>query len=75
MNVRIGVVDTTKELVLELSPDMNAENLRSDAEAAIVEGSVLWLTDVKGRIVGIPTTKLAYIDFDPGDETKTFGFS
>ncbi len=75
MNVRIGVVNTTKELVLELSPDTNVESLRSDIEAAIVEESVFWLTDVRGRIVGIPTARLAYIDFDPGDGAKTFGFS
>ena len=39
------------------------------------EGSVLWLTDAKGRTVGVPADKVAYVDIDPGDGTKPFGFS
>ena len=75
MDIRIGVVNTAKELALELPEDTDGAALKADVEAAVDEGSVLWLTDVKGRTVGVPADKVAYVDIDPGDGTKPFGFS
>jgi hypothetical protein len=75
MDIRIGVVNTAKELALELPEDTDGAALKADVEAAVGEGSVLWLTDAKGRTVGVPADKVAYIDIDPGDGTKPFGFS
>jgi hypothetical protein len=75
MDIRIGVVNTAKELALELPDDTDGAALKADVEAAIADGSVLWLTDAKGRIVGVPADKVAYVDIDPGDGTKPFGFS
>jgi hypothetical protein len=75
MDIRIGVVNTAKELALELPDDTDGAALKADVEAAIADGSVLWLADAKGRIVGVPADKVAYVDIDPGDGTKPFGFS
>ena len=75
MDIRIGVVNTAKELALELPDDTDGAALKADVEAAIADGSVLWLTDAKGRTVGVPADKVAYFDIDPGDGTKSFGFS
>jgi len=36
---------------------------------------VLWLTDSRGRRVGIPTDKLAYIEIDEENPEKRVGFS
>ena len=75
MDIRIGIVNTAKELALELPDDTDGARLKADVEAAVGEGSVLWLTDAKGRTVGVPADKVAYVDIDPGDGTKSFGFS
>ena len=78
MEVRIGVVHTPKELALELegSPDdVDREKLKDDIEAALSdEEKVLWLTDRRGRQVGIPSGKIAYIEIGtPEDRRIGFG--
>jgi hypothetical protein len=64
MEVRIGVVYTPREIVLEMADD-------ADVGKAIEAGlhgeqPLLWLTDAKGRRVGIPTDKLAYVEIGHG---------
>ena len=41
MDIRIGVVNTAKELALELPEDTDGAALKADVEAAVGEGSVL----------------------------------
>ena len=36
---------------------------------------VLWLTDAKGRRVGVPTEKLAYVEVGEEHPDKRVGFS
>ena len=67
MEIRIGVVYSPKELLIELAEGKEGQKAASDAIAAIetaIEkgGGLVWLTDAKGRRVGVPTDKLAYID-------------
>jgi hypothetical protein len=35
---------------------------------------VLWLTDTKGRRVGVPTDKLAYVELGEDNAAKRVGF-
>jgi hypothetical protein len=74
MELRIGVVYTPKELTLEL--DGTAEDVMKTVEAAMGDGSggMLWLTDSKGRRVGTPTDKIAYIEIDEEGGSKHVGF-
>lgn len=68
VDVRIGVTYSPKELALELSDDGGAEALRSQVEEAVTAGTgVLWLTDSRGRTVGVPADKLAYVEIGPGE--------
>lgn len=72
MDVRIGVTYTPKELEVELSDDTDRDQLVQDVEAALgkAEG-VLWLTDRKGRRVGVPSSKVAYVEVgSPADERR-----
>ena len=74
MEVRIGVVYTTRELVLE--SDESAEQVASAVDKALEQSErVLWLTDGKGRRVGVPTDKIAYIEVagDAGERKVGFG--
>jgi hypothetical protein len=76
MEVRIGVVYSARELVLEMDDD--ASTVSAAVEAAVRESNpLLWLTDSKGRKVGIPTDKLAYVEVagDAADRKVGFGGS
>lgn len=71
--VRIGVVDVSKELTLEI--DGPADEVMNSVNAALKkEIGLLWLTDTKGKQVGIPVTKLAYVEIDPDKSVRSVGF-
>ena len=73
MDVKIGVVYTPKEIVLEL--DGEADELRTMIDTALAKGEPLvWLTEAKGRRVGIPTDKIAYVEIAPDDAAHKIGF-
>jgi len=73
MELRIGVVHTPKELNLEL--DGTAEELASKIDAALIDGApMIWVTDVKGRRVGIPVSRIAYVEIDEDGANKRVGF-
>jgi DNA-binding MurR/RpiR family transcriptional regulator len=71
--VRIGLVYTAKELSVEL--EGKGDEVVSAVEDALKGGApVIWLTDKKGRRVGIPSDKIAYIEIADEDHTKRVGF-
>jgi Protein of unknown function (DUF3107) len=37
--------------------------------------AVLWLTDKKGRTVGVPVAKVAYLDIGSANEERRVGFA
>lgn len=74
MEVRIGVTQTPKEIEVELG-DGSRDQVMKDIEAAMSdEGGVLWLTDRRGRTVGVPAAKIAYIEIAPTEDRRV-GFS
>ncbi len=76
MEVRIGVVYTARELTLETDESVDA--LSSAIDKAVSSGdSLLWLTDTKGRRIGIPVDKIAYVEVaaDAGGRRVGFGSS
>jgi hypothetical protein len=73
MEVRIGVVYSARELVLEMDDD--SSTVSAAVEAAVRESNpLLWLTDSKGRKVGIPTDKLAYVEVAGDQADRKVGF-
>ena len=73
MELRIGVVHTPKELNLEL--DGTADEVVGTIDKALAgDTPVVWLTDVKGRRVGIPASRIAYIEVDEDGANKRVGF-
>jgi hypothetical protein len=72
VDVRIGVTYTAKEIEVELPEDADRQKLVGDIEAALANGSgVLWLTDKRGRSVGVPSDKVAYVEIGgPGDDRR-----
>jgi hypothetical protein len=73
MDVRIGVVHTPKELTVEF--DGSESDVAAAVEAALGgKVAVLWLTDAKGRKVGVPSDKVAYVEIDADGTAKRVGF-
>lgn len=66
MEVRIGVQQVSREIVIETA--MAADEV-AEAVAAAVAGSMLDLTDRKGRRVLVPSASLGYVEV--GAESKT----
>ena len=64
MEIRIGVTYSPKEIEIDLADDDAAGDALVEQISASVgeEGSMLWLTDRKGRRVGIPVAKLSYVE-------------
>jgi hypothetical protein len=74
VDVRIGLTQTPKELEVQLGDDADADALRSQVDAALADGSTLWLTDRKGRQVGVPAEKLAYVEIGSPEDGRRIGF-
>ena len=76
MDVRIGVTYTPKEIEVEVSDDTDRDQLIATIEEAVsTEGRVLWLTDRRGRRVGVPSSKLAYVEIGADAGDRRVGFS
>lgn len=75
MDVRIGVVQSPKEIELELPEGTDADKLTAQVEKAVgAESGVLWLTDRRGRRVGIPSARIAYVEINTGSDERRVGF-
>ena len=74
MDVRIGLIQNAKELELQLEDDADAGALRKQVDAALKDGTTLWLTDRKGRQVGVAAEKLAYVEIGSPEDGRRIGF-
>ena len=75
MDVRIGVTYTAKEIELELEDGADRGRLVKDVEAALSdEEKVLWVTDKRGRQVGVPSSKIAYVEIGSPNDDRRVGF-
>ena len=74
MDVRIGLIQNAKELEVQLDDDADAGALRKQVDSALKDGSTLWLTDRKGRQVGVAAEKLAYVEIGSPDDGRRIGF-
>ena len=75
MDVRIGIVQSMKELDIELPEGSDRDKVLADIETALGgDEGVLWLTDRKGRQVGVPVGKVAYVEVDPPSTDRRVGF-
>lgn len=60
MEIRIGVQHVGREVVLE--SEQTAEEVRALVDAALAAGSLLSLTDVKGRQVVVPGSSIGFVE-------------
>lgn len=74
MEVRIVVSNVGREVVIEQADDQS-EATRKQVEAALSGAvDVLWLSDKRGRQVGVSSSKIAYVEIGSTDKDKKMGF-
>lgn len=71
MEIRIGVQNATREVVLEST--QSAATVEKAVAAALEGGSVLRLEDDKGRTVMVPSATIGYVEIG-AEESRRVGF-
>lgn len=71
MEVRIGVQNAAREVVIEVNE--SADQVTKAVNAALAKGEVLSLKDERGRTVIVPAASIAYIDI-AASESRKVGF-
>ena len=75
MDVRIGIVQSIKELEVDLGDDSEREAVMSQIEESLSKPEgVLWLTDRRGRRVAVPVAKIAYVEVGAPASERRVGF-
>jgi hypothetical protein len=75
VDVRIGISQSAKELEVELGDDVDRDSLIAEIEKMLAgTDAVLWLTDRRGRRVGVPVAKVAYIEVGAPVTDRRVGF-
>ena len=74
MDLRIGVTQAPRELAVEMPDDERDETLRAIEDALGGATEVLHLTDKRGRLVVVPSAKIAYIEVGTNDGDRRIGF-
>lgn len=76
VDIRIGVTYSPREIDLQLAEDTDREALQAEiAETLSSETAVLWVTDKRGKVVGVPSSKVAYVELGSDSDSRTIGFS
>lgn len=76
MEVLIGVQLSTREIKIDVSDDQ-ADALRKQVDDLFADGKpgVLWITDKDGRVVGVPSDKLAFVEIGADKASRAVGFA
>jgi hypothetical protein len=76
MELRIGIVDSNRELELELDEASDQDAVAEVIEKALAAGEgVYWVVDRRGRKLGIPVQRIAYVEIGPDRNQRKVGFS
>jgi hypothetical protein len=72
VDVHIGVTHAPREIEVDLGDDADPDAVVKQIEEALAsETGMLWLTDRKGRRVGVPAGRVAYVEIgSPADERR-----
>ena len=75
MDVRIGVTQAPREINVEVADDTDRDALRKQVEAALTGAlDVLWITDRRGKEIGVAAAKIAYVEVGTADSERRIGF-
>jgi hypothetical protein len=68
VEVKIGVRDVASQVVLE--SEESPEQVSAAVAAAVKDGSLLQLTDDKGRLVLIPGSLIGFVEIGAGEQRR-----
>ncbi len=72
MRARVGVADSDKVVELDIE---DHDAFVTEIEEAFATGKLmLWITDVRGRRVGLPLARIGFVEVDTAEE-RSVGFS
>jgi Protein of unknown function (DUF3107) len=75
VDVRIGITQVARELLVELADDTDRDALKGAVNAALSGATdTLMLTDRRGREVLVPAAKIAYVEVGVADGDRRMGF-
>lgn len=75
MDVRIGIVQSMKELEVALPEDTDRDKVLSEIESTLGKSEgVLQLADRRGRLVVIPVGRVAYVEVGAPEAERRVGF-
>ncbi|MEX1043667.1 MAG: DUF3107 domain-containing protein [Acidimicrobiia bacterium] len=72
MKVRIGIADSTKVIELEVADAKEFESSISEQIAS--SDGLVWVEDSKKRRVGIPASRVSYVEVETDDTKTSVGF-
>lgn len=71
MEVKIGIRDVARDIVLESS--QSPDSVAAAVEQAVSAGTLLKLTDEKGRLIVVPGNLIGYVEIG-AEESRRVGF-
>ena len=75
MEIRIGIQQSVRELMVEIDDEKAQANAKAAAEAALTgKTEVFSLVDNRGREVIVASAKLAYVEFGAPEGVRKLGF-
>jgi Protein of unknown function (DUF3107) len=75
VEIRIGVSQSMKEIEIDLGEADRDATIAEITETLSKAEATLWLTDKKGRTVGVPVAKVAYVEIGGPTEDRKVGFA
>lgn len=76
MEIRIGLGDAMREIEVEMDEGTDQAKVIDEFQKAQANNEPLWwLTDRKGKKVGVPVAKILFIEVGPNKEQRKVGFS
>jgi hypothetical protein len=75
MEIRIGIQQSVRELMVEIDDEKAQAQAKAAAEAALTgKTEVFSLVDNRGREVIVASAKLAYVEFGAPEGVRKLGF-
>jgi hypothetical protein len=75
VDVRIGVIQSPREVEVDVADDVDRDQLLSEVEKLLEKGDgVLWFTDRRGKRVGVPVPKVTYVEVGMNSGARRVGF-
>ena len=76
MDVRIGMMQSLRELEVEMDDSTDRDALREQIATALAEdGAVITIEDIKGREIILAASRINYVDLGAAKSARSIGFA